>query len=253
VAHTGYRHIELIGKKIGLFKSGYHNKSFYKDLWKTILSGNSYKGIFVNRKKDQQIYYEEEIITPIMDDNHTIQHFVATSQDITERVHMEKKLQKLATIDNLTGIYNRHKSNEEIDIEISRDRRYNGVFALAMFDIDHFKHINDTYGHDVGDYVLKEFSTLISKHIRDSDRFGRWGGEEFILLLPHLNNKEAMSVAQKLRKIVANYAFKDIPQVTTSVGITIYTPGDTKESLLKRVDHALYKAKKAGRNKVRSK
>ena len=253
VAHTGYRHIELIGKKVGLFKSGHHNKSFYKELWETILSGNTYKGIFVNRKKDRQIYYEEEIITPIMDDNHTIQHFVATSQDITERVHMEEKLQKLAMTDNLTGIYNRHKSNEELDIEIGRDRRYDGTFAIAMFDIDHFKTVNDKYGHDIGDFVLKEFSTLISKHIRDSDRFGRWGGEEFILLLPNLDKKEAMSVAQKLRKIVAKYAFKDIPQITTSIGVTVFTTDDTKESMLKRVDNALYKAKKSGRNKVRFK
>lgn len=253
VAHTGYRHIELIGKKVGMFKSGKHNKSFYKDLWETILSGKTYKGIFTNRKKDRQIYYEEEIITPIMDDNHTIQHFVATSQDITERVHLEEKLQKLATIDNLTGISNRHKCHEELDIEISRGMRYDGTFALAMFDIDHFKTINDTYGHDVGDDVLKEFSTLISKHIRDSDRFGRWGGEEFILLLPNLDKKEAMSVVQKLRKIVAKYPFSDIPQITTSVGVTVFTTNDTKESLLKRVDSALYKAKKAGRNKVRFK
>ncbi len=253
VAHTGYRQVELIGKKIGIFKSGCHDRDFYKELWTTILSGNTYKGIFINRKKDKQIYYEEEIITPMMDEDHNIQHFVATSQDITERIHMEEELQKLAMIDSLTGVYNRHKTNEEIDIEISRATRYKSTFALAMFDIDNFKTVNDTYGHDVGDYVLKEFSALITKYKRESDRFGRWGGEEFILILPYLGKEEALLVTQKLRKLVAQYTFKGIPQVTISIGVVIFNKEDSKESLLKRVDDALYQAKKEGRNKVRFK
>ena len=233
-----------------MFKSGYHDRPFYKNLWQTILSGKSYHGVFTNMKKDRQLYYEEEIITPMMDDEHDIQHFVATSQDITERFHMEEQLHKLATIDSLTGIYNRHKTNVEIDIEIGRSKRYNDTFALVMFDIDEFKVVNDTYGHEVGDHVLRELSALISSHIRESDRFGRWGGEEFMLILPKLTKKEAILATQKLRKIVEKHRFIEVPKITISVGVTVFKPNDTKQKLLKRVDDALYKAKEEGRNRV---
>jgi len=250
LSHTGYTKEELIGHKIGMFKSGFHHKSFYEDLWDTIMSGKTFKGVFTNRKKDKKLYYEEEIITPIMDDGGVIQHFLATSQDITERVLMEEKLQRLATVDSLTGIYNRYKTNEEIEIEIGRNKRYDESFALAMFDIDHFKKVNDTYGHEVGDYVLQEISNIVTKEIRESDRFGRWGGEEFMLILPKLSKQEALHVSEKLRSKIEGHDFKDVGRITISIGVTVFEPSDTKESLLKRVDNALYKAKDEGRNRV---
>ena len=250
IAHTGYKAVELIGQNISICKSGKHNESFYKEMWDTILSGRTYRSVFINRKKDKQIYYEEETITPIFDSSRNIQHFVATSQDITQRIEMEKQLQKLATIDSLTKIYNRHKTNEEIDIEISTAKRYDETFTLVMFDIDKFKLVNDTFGHDVGDYVLIELSGLILNHIRDSDRFGRWGGEEFMLLLPKTNKEEAMLVASKLRDIVQRYPFKDVPKITISIGVSTYNAKATKEMLLKCVDDALYEAKESGRNRV---
>lgn len=250
LSHTGYTKKDLIGKKMGMFKSGFHHKSFYEDLWDTIMSGETFHGVFINRKKDRKLYYEEEIITPIMNTEGAIQYFVATSRDITERVLMEEKLQKLATVDSLTGIYNRYKMNEEIDVEIGRNKRYGEGFALVMFDIDHFKAVNDTYGHDIGDYVLTELSRIIAKEIRESDNFGRWGGEEFMLILPKLNKEEAVRVSEKLRDKVKNHTFKDISQVTISIGTTVFTADDTKETLLKRVDNALYTAKREGRNRV---
>lgn len=257
--NTGYTFEEMMNMTPLDLKPEYSMRSFLL-LLKPLLDGSKKELVFetIHHRKNGQTY-NVEIRLKVMEFNSTRQ-FVVIAHDISDRKlaqhqlqESEKKFRKLATIDNLTGILNRHKSNEELDIEINRDRRYNDVFSLAMFDIDHFKTINDTYGHNVGDYVLKEFSTLISKHIRESDRLGRWGGEEFILLLPHLNKKDAMSIAEKLRKIVANHSFKDIPQITTSVGVTTYAPDDTKEHLLKRVDNALYKAKKSGRNKVKFK
>ena len=179
-----------------------------------------------------------------------LQNFVATNQDITERVLMEEKLQKLATVDSLTGIYNRYKTNEEIEIEIGRNKRYDEKFALAMFDIDHFKRVNDTYGHEIGDYVLQEISAIVTKEIRESDRFGRWGGEEFMLILPKLNKAEALHVSEKLRSKIENHEFKDVGRITISIGVSIFESSDTKESLLKRVDNALYRAKDEGRNRV---
>jgi diguanylate cyclase (GGDEF)-like protein len=185
-----------------------------------------------------------------MDDDGVIQHFLATSQDITKRVFMEEKLQQLATVDSLTGIYNRYKTNEEIEIEIGRSNRYDENFALAMFDIDHFKKVNDTYGHEIGDYVLQEISAVVTQEIRESDRFGRWGGEEFILILPKLSKEEALHVSEKLRGKIESHDFKDVGRITISIGVGIFEPSDTKESLLKRVDNALYKAKDEGRNRV---
>jgi diguanylate cyclase (GGDEF)-like protein/PAS domain S-box-containing protein len=250
LSHSGYTKEDLIGRKIGMFKSGFHHQSFYADLWDTIMSGKTFKAVFTNRKKDKKLFYEEEIITPIMDSDGNIQHFVATSQDITERVLMEEKLQKLATIDSLTGICNRYKINEEIEIEIGRNKRYDESFALAMLDIDHFKRVNDTFGHEVGDYVLQEVSKIVTKEIRESDRFGRWGGEEFMLILPKLSKKEALHVSEKLRSKIESYDFKDAGHITISIGVTVFEPSDSKENLLKRADNALYKAKDEGRNRV---
>ncbi|MBT8344630.1 MAG: EAL domain-containing protein [Sulfurovum sp.] len=175
---------------------------------------------------------------------------VVIAQDITERMDLESKLEKMATVDSLTGIYNRYKMNEELDIEIERAKRYGSSFACVMLDIDRFKSVNDTYGHNVGDTVLKELTVAISKQIRQSDRFGRWGGEEFLLLLPELDKEHAVMFTEKLRKAVANYSFQDVSQITASFGVTIFNHNDTKESLLKRADTALYQAKDEGRNKV---
>jgi len=250
VAHSGYRRVELIGKKISIFKSGTQDEHFYEELWSTILSAQTYRGVFVNKKKDGQFYYEEETITPILGKDNSIENFVVTSQDITERVRMEESLQKLATTDSLTGVYNRHKSNEELRVEIARAKRYHSSFALVMIDIDHFKVVNDTYGHDIGDYVLQEFSSIISNLIRESDRFGRWGGEEFLIILPQLEEEQIMPFAYKLKEAVATHVFKDIDPITISVGVSVFHENDTKKSLLKRVDQALYQAKKEGRNRV---
>jgi diguanylate cyclase (GGDEF)-like protein/PAS domain S-box-containing protein len=176
--------------------------------------------------------------------------FVAIAHDITERMDLEENLKRLATIDSLTGIYNRYSINKEFDIEIERAKRYDSTFACVMLDIDHFKSVNDTYGHDIGDNILKEFTALISKYIRHGDRFGRWGGEEFILLLPELNNNQAVLLTEKLRKIIEEHLFQDHLQITVSCGVTTFNQGDSKKSLLKRADRVLYEAKNRGRNKV---
>lgn len=250
IAHTGYRAVELIGEDSSILNSSHHDEKFYENMWKILLSGKTYKGVFTNRKKDKNIYYDEEIITPIFDKNKKIKNFVVTSQDISQRIKMEEELQKLATVDSLTGIYNRHKTNKEIEIEITRATRQEGSFSLVMFDIDNFKNINDTYGHDVGDYILQELSSLVLKQIRESDRFGRWGGEEFMLLLPTTMSEKAINVSQKLRKIVESYQFSKVGQVTVSFGVSSFEKEDSKLSLLKRVDNALYEAKDSGRNCV---
>ena len=163
---------------------------------------------------------------------------------------MQKQLETLASIDSLTAISNRYSINLVIDEEIKRVQRYKGSFALIMFDIDFFKKVNDTYGHDVGDSVLKELSNIISQNIRDTDKFGRWGGEEFMLVLPNEEISNAIEFTNKLRIKVEKHPFKIAGKITVSIGLAIYNGLSDKGSFLKQVDEALYRAKENGRNCV---
>lgn len=251
VVNTGYKYNDLIGKNARIFNSGHHNKEFYRELWETIGSGKTYNNVIKNMKKDKQIYYEEITITPIFDEKKVIRNYVATGRDITSRINMEEELKKKATTDSLTGIYNRYYGNEILDIEVDRANRYGSNFAVLMLDIDHFKSVNDTYGHNVGDSVLKKAVEIISLHMRKSDTFIRWGGEEFLIISVHIDKDKAMKFAQKLRRSIESYDFDPDLKVTISIGIAISKPNDTKENILKCSDEALYKAKEDGRNCVK--
>ena len=250
VSHTGYTESELIGSTSRILKSGLYDEIFYKNLWETILSGKTYKNIIINKKKNGELYHEDITITPILDENNEITNFVSTSQDITTRIKMQEEFKQLAETDNLTGLSNRHQTNKELDAKITEFYRYNDSFALLMIDIDYFKRVNDNFGHDVGDYVLRELSAIITKQIRQNDQFSRWGGEEFLIVLPKIALKEASEVADKIRSLIEHYSFKNIDALTISIGVTTMQEKDTKASLLKRVDDALYKAKDRGRNQV---
>lgn len=261
--------VEYVSKNISLF--GYSSEAFisgdiqYKDIIhpedveRLITAMITYTRDHVDRftqvyrifTADGDVRWIEDRTVIQRDDNGDPINYLGTIVDITERRKLENQLQKLATIDSLTGIYNRHKTSEELNIEIDRAKRYGGSLTLIMFDIDHFKEVNDTYGHDIGDYVLKELSNVISEEIRDSDRFGRWGGEEFMLILPESNKNQGMKFAHKLIDRVAMHKFQGYAQITISVGVAIFNETDTNKTLLKRVDNALYLAKTEGRNTVR--
>ncbi len=250
VAHSGYKHIELLDHPSNILKSGQHDDAFYKELWETILAGKTYSNVLANKKKDGQLYYEELTISPMFDDDGIIQNFVATGKDITQRIQMEEQLKQYATTDELTRLSNRRRGNEILDIEIDRVHRYQSSFAVLMIDIDHFKKINDTYGHDIGDQVLQEISKVIRLHIRKSDALMRWGGEEFLIVTAHMSKDESIIFANKLKNAVNSYTFDVGTDITISIGIAICRTDDTKSTLLKRVDKALYKAKNSGRNRV---
>ena len=175
---------------------------------------------------------------------------LGTVMDITDIQEAKENLKLLATTDSLTKIANRYKTNLEIDIELLRTKRFGEPFSLIMIDIDYFKKINDTYGHDRGDIVLETLADIISEEIREVDTFGRWGGEEFMLLLPNQTSGPALLVAQKLRLLIETYVFDEIGSLTISIGVSQYEDLDNKENLLKRVDSALYIAKDEGRNRV---
>lgn len=161
------------------------------------------------------------------------------------------KYEELSSIDNLTGIYNRTKFEIELQTEIDRVKRYKiDPFSLVFFDIDYFKKINDTYGHLEGDNALKSISKLISLNIRSTDIIARWGGEEFVIIMPMTSLEKAFLVTEKFRKLIKDTKFDVIGSVTCSFGITEFKSNDDAGSILLRADKAMYKAKMNGRDKV---
>ncbi|MCF6188792.1 MAG: sensor domain-containing diguanylate cyclase, partial [Desulfobulbaceae bacterium] len=173
-----------------------------------------------------------------------------TNRDVTALKEAEEKLQRLSTTDPLTGAYNRRMFMDMLSREMTRSGRYGEPFSLLMFDLDHFKRVNDTYGHDVGDRVLVEIVELSMELIRQSDILARWGGEEFMVLLPQTNPDMALALGERLRQRISEYRFTDAGRLTVSIGVAHQQQLDTIDSLLKRVDTAMYRAKETGRNRV---
>ena len=170
-----------------------------------------------------------------------------TFQDISGLEDERAHLQDEASTDPLTKALNRRSFLEQLD----RAAASNHPFSLIMFDIDHFKSVNDTYGHDAGDTVLREIAALVRDNVRENDTLARWGGEEFMVLSLRTGPDRALRVAERLRQAVADHAFTGVPrQVTSSFGVAIHTPNETGQTLAKRADQALYQAKETGRNKV---
>lgn len=247
---TGYTRAEAVGKTPRILKSGAHGEEFYRDLWNTILSGNIYRGIFTNRKKNGELYYDECTITPMRDRQNVITHFIATAKDITERILAEEKLRDYAERDFLTGLYNRRKFYELLEQEKERAVRYFRPLSLVMFDIDHFKAVNDTHGHAAGDGVLRTTASVVTDQIRTSDIMGRIGGEEFAVLATETTSENAMVLAEKIRCAVEAAEHKGVGKVTISIGISTYDSGLTLDEFVRRADEALYAAKNGGRNRV---
>ncbi|RAK09331.1 diguanylate cyclase (GGDEF)-like protein [Halanaerobium saccharolyticum] len=160
------------------------------------------------------------------------------------------KLRFLAHNDQLTGVSNRRDLTNILEKEYERNQRYNNTFSFIIFDIDHFKIINDNYGHNTGDRILKELSNLVNTNIRKSDYFGRWGGEEFVVIAPENNLKSAEKLAEKLRREIDKYNFINERNVTASFGVAEISADENIDNLIKRADDALYRAKQNGRNRV---
>ncbi|WP_200763826.1 GGDEF domain-containing protein [Nitrosophilus alvini] len=165
-------------------------------------------------------------------------------------IHTKEKFQLLAVTDKLTGVYNRNKFYEVAQREMERSKRYKRPLSLIIMDIDYFKKINDTYGHDTGDYVLKTISKILKQGLRKSDYFFRWGGEEFIVLAPETTLYGAKQLAEKLRTMIENHKFDKIGRVTASFGVASYEMEKDADEIIKKADNALYTAKESGRNRV---
>lgn len=161
-----------------------------------------------------------------------------------------RELQILSTTDQLTGLDNRMKLDEVLMTEVTRAQRYQTVFALILVDLDHFKQVNDTYGHQVGDQVLIRLAEILKASGRQSDIVGRWGGEEFLIVCPQTNLQGARSHAKQLCTAIATTFLPVVGHKTASFGVAVYRSGDDEEMLLRRADDALYRAKESGRNRV---
>ena len=193
----------------------------------------------------ETIQKHNDVLTEL---NHTLEQKVnARTQELD---HAYTEMKEIASTDALTSIRNRYFFDKALKQEIEESNITQRSFALLVCDLDHFKQINDTYGHDVGDIVLKEFVDKVKESIGKDDIFARVGGEEFMIILPDTDTITARNLSEKIRKSIEETDFANIGNVTVSIGFTMYRKNETQEPLLKRVDDALYKAKADGRNRI---
>ncbi|MES9881660.1 MAG: diguanylate cyclase [Sedimenticola sp.] len=195
-------------------------------------------------------FYVEIHATPILDEEGQVIRIVESHRDVTRHVKNHKVLKHQATTDRLTGVVNRAKFEEVLDQQIINTAQGGHQLGLIMLDLDNFKQVNDTFGHDVGDRVLKSLVAVVESNIRKHDLLSRWGGDEFFIMLPRADLKGMDVVAETIRSAVESYAFPVVGQITVSLGATIWRLGDDRESISKRTDKALYRSKREGQNCV---
>jgi len=243
---SGYSKKELLGRTHNIVKHEDMDPSIYVNLWDTISADKKWIGEIKNKKKNGEAYWVLANIEPIYSSNGKKIGYTSIRQEITDK----KRVEKLSITDKLTQLYNRVKIEEIFAIEIAKFHRYNTSFSLILIDIDFFKEVNDTYGHNVGDLFLREMADLLKSSVRIEDVVGRWGGEEFVILSNNYTIEGVLGLAEKIRKNVEAYEFSTIGHKTISIGVSILNKEDTQETMIARADKSLYHAKKTGRNKV---
>lgn len=176
--------------------------------------------------------------------------FSTIIRDISERKELEERLRELAIHDPLTGVFNRSHLDQRLSEEHTRFQRHGNVFSIVLVDIDHFKSVNDEYGHSTGDRVIQQITRFLSGVLREIDILGRWGGEEFLIVLPGTPRDQAREVADRLRRTIAEATFPEVDSVTLSAGVAEIRAGDEVHNLVDRADRALYQAKALGRDQT---
>ena len=250
--NTGYTEEEALGQKINMLKSGRHDAAFYAAMWESILNAGSWQGEIWNRRKNGEIYPNWLSITAVKGSDNLVTHYVGTQVDITERKAAEQEIQQLAFYDPLTNLPNRRLLQERLKYGIDVERRYGKKLALLMLDLDRFKVINDSFGHQAGDELLQQVALRITTRLRDVDMVARLGGDEFVVLLEDIaQSKDAARVAEEIITDLTkpfSLTQSDNVQIGASIGISLYPQhGDSLELLMDHADAALYKAKDAGR------
>ncbi len=245
---TGYLRSEAIGQNPRILQSGRHGLDYYQRLWQTILSGQVFNATTINRKKDGNLYYADQSVSPIVDSENHVTHFVAVWKNATVRVLLEQELKHLSNTDEMTGIFNHRYFVATLEYEINRQKRYGGDLALLMIDVDNFKNYNDSLGHQEGDALLKSIAQMLKGYTRNVDVPCRYGGDEFAVILPHTNAINATVVANKIAEKMKVISGKK--PITLSIGVAEYASSMGLEDLIKKADENLYVAKNRGRNNV---
>ena len=254
VAVSGYSREELLGQDHRILNSGTHDLGFFVQMWKTLSAGQVWRGVICNRTKAGDLYWVDSAIVPLKDGRGDTVRYVSIRIDITERKRAEQEMLRLATTDGLTGLANRGLLRDRMQQALAHDRRVGEHAALLFIDLDHFKVVNDSFGHDMGDRLLVEVASRLRGCVRSEDTVARQGGDEFIVFLPSISTPDDAGVlAEKLQRELSQAVVIDGRElfVGASIGVSIFPDdGADVDSLLKRSDAAMYRAKEGGRGRV---
>ncbi|MGH1378768.1 MAG: EAL domain-containing protein [Alphaproteobacteria bacterium] len=249
---SGYRSDELIGQNHRILGSGKHSKAFFFDLWSVISSGEIWSGEICNRAKGGTLYWFDTSIVPLKNEEGEIHRYISIRIDITERKKTEERMIHMGTHDGLTGLPNRVLLQDRIKQALAHNRRYKICAGVLFIDLDQFKIINDSLGHDIGDLLLVEVTSRLLSCVREEDTVARQGGDEFIILLPSISEPEHAEIVGNsiLKALVEPYNIKGNElHISASIGVSVFPhDADDVSTLMKNSDTAMYNAKENGRN-----
>lgn len=257
---TGYSATEIIGKNPHILSSGRHDANFYSAMWGTLNSVGMWKGEIWNRRKNGEVYPEYLTITAVKNQNGKVTNYVASLADITQRKAAEMEIKNLAFFDPLTKLPNRRLLLDRLQQALSSTTRSGRTGAILFIDLDNFKNLNDTLGHDIGDQLLQSVAQRLETCVREGDTVARLGGDEFVVMLEDLSENaleaanQTESVGEKILSAmnIPYHLGKFEHHSTSSIGATLFSSNDASlDDLLKQADIAMYQAKKGGRNTLR--
>ncbi|MEJ2685754.1 MAG: EAL domain-containing protein [Gammaproteobacteria bacterium] len=251
-AISGYSREEVTGRPASVLRSGEHDDALYRNLWQTVRSGRTYRDVLTNRRKDGSLFTNEQVITPLVEDNGRVSRYISSARDITDQIYIKERLGYLVYHDPLTGLRNRAGLAEQLDDVLRRARRTGGRVALVMLGLDRFKLVNETLGYEAGDNTLKMMAQRLAERLRDTDFVARLEGDEFALVLQALESVDDVVVTvRQLRQCVAEpltVAGREF-YLTASMGVcSCPDDGENTDELLRYADIALNRAKQQGKN-----
>lgn len=252
---TGYTAQEMLGNTPRLLKSNIHDDEFYKNMWNEINSGRVFRETFMNRRKSGELYYQQQTITPLKDEHNRIIQFISTSKDVSTEIETQQRLHSMAYHDVLTGLPNRELFRDRLEHARAKADRDKTLLSVIFLDLDHFKNVNDTMGHPVGDKLLQQVAERLTGSVRNTDTVARLGGDEFTVLLESVDDLEniAIRTVQLLHVLRTPFNVEDHEVfISASVGVAVY-PSDvqTIDDIFRAADTAMYRAKADGRNTYR--